>query len=339
LLLRFELTDNLLPDRIFKRAQNSFSKKRVREFTGVTYIWGMKMLRIPKPAQFSFEECLWFLNRNYDDCLHHIEPNSLCKAVCINGDTIAFRLAEGEQDLLLEVTHGELKESSAQELIAYITDWFDLERDITPFYQLLRKNKTLGYMVKDYHGFRLISIHDLYEALCWSIIGQQINLTFAYTLKRRLVEKYGQHLVANGQSLYIFPRPEVLQYATVADLRSMQFSERKAEYVLLVSKLFAEGAISQQQVQQCASYEEQVELLTGIRGIGIWTANYALMKTLKQLQAIPYGDVGLLNALLSHGLIKEKKDTAGIEKLFRSFKGWESYLVFYLWRSLSTVNG
>lgn len=297
----------------------------------------MKTLLIPKPALFSFEECLWFLNRNYDDCLHHIAPGRLSKAICINGENIAFTLQADEQHLLVHLEHGGSQEVLQEQLIQYITDWFDLERDIAPFYGMLQKNSTLGYMAKDFEGFRLIGIHDLYEALCWSIIGQQINLTFAYTLKRRLVEQYGQQLTVNQQTLYIFPRPEVIQKATVADLRVLQFSERKAEYLLLISKMFAEGTISKQQVQQCASYEEQVQLLTAIRGIGVWTANYALMKTLKQLQAIPYGDVGLLNALLNHQLIKDKKDTVGIEKLFRRFKGWESYLVFYLWRSLSDV--
>ncbi|WP_162915870.1 DNA-3-methyladenine glycosylase family protein [Paraflavitalea soli] len=296
----------------------------------------MKTLKMRKPALFSFEECLWFLNRNYDDCLHHIEPGQLSKAICINGENIAFTLRADEQHLLVDLNHGGGDNFPEAALIQYIMEWFDLDRDITPFYGLLEKNKTLGYMAKDFAGFRLISIHDLYEALCWSIIGQQINLTFAYTLKRRMVEQYGQKLEVNGQSLYIFPRPEVLQYATVADLRKQQFSERKAEYLLLVSKMFAEGSISQEMVRQCASYEAQVALLTAIRGIGIWTANYALMKTLKQLQAIPYGDVGLLNALLNHALIKDKKDTVGIDKLFKRFKGWESYLVFYLWRSLSS---
>jgi DNA-3-methyladenine glycosylase II len=294
----------------------------------------MSIVLIPKPALFSFEECLWFLNRNYDDCLHHIEPDSLSKALSVQNELMAFRLEADEQNIILHITHGG-NNTSQEVLVQYITDWLDLDRDIAPFYQLLRKNKTLSYMATDFNGLRLISIHDLYEALCWSIIGQQINLTFAYTLKRRLVEHYGQSIVVNGQTLYVFPRPEVLQYVTVADLRALQFSERKAEYVLLVSKLFAEGSISKQHVLQCGSYEEQVALLTAIRGIGVWTANYVLMKSLKQLQAITYGDVGLLNALLSHELIKDKKDTAGIDRLFKKFKGWESYLVFYLWRSLA----
>jgi DNA-3-methyladenine glycosylase II len=292
------------------------------------------MVLIPKPVLFSFEECLWFLNRNYDDCLHHIGPGHLSKALLINNELMAFRLQADEHHLQLHITHDAGK-APEEQLIQYITDWFDLERDITPFYRLLQKNKTLDYMAAAFSGFRLIGIHDLYEALCWSIIGQQINLTFAYTLKRRLVEHYGWSVMVDGQLLYVFPRPEVLQEVTVAELRAMQFSERKAEYLILISQLFANGSISKQHLLQCGSYEEQVALLTAIRGIGTWTANYALMKTLKQLQAIPYGDVGLLNALLNHQLIRDKKDTAGIDKLFKAFKGWESYLVFYLWRSLT----
>ncbi len=295
----------------------------------------MNTLLIPKPALFSFDECLWFLNRNYDDCLHHIGPGNLSKAICINGENIAFSLRDHDRHLALDLTHGGKDAALQQALVQYIMEWFDLERDIAPFYQLLQKNKTLGYMANDFAGFRLIGIHDLYEALCWSIIGQQINLTFAYSLKRRLVEHYGDKLIVDGIPLHIFPRPEVLQHVPIAELRALQFSERKAEYLLLVSQLFAAGTISKQHLLQCASYEEQVALLTAIRGIGIWTANYALMKTLKQLQAIPYGDVGLLNALLNHELIKDKKDNTSIDKLFKRFKGWESYLVFYLWRSLS----
>lgn len=295
----------------------------------------MKTLLIPKPALFSFEECLWFLNRNYDDCLHHIEPGRLSKAICINGENTAFTLEADDRHLVLQLRTGGRQSLTQELLIQYITDWFDLERDIAPFYRLLQKNRTLQYMVKGFEGFRLIGIHDLYEALCWSIIGQQINLTFAYTLKRRLVEQYGEQLTVDGRPLYIFPQPAALQQVQVADLRRLQFSERKAEYLLQVSQLFAAGSISKESLQRCASYEEQVEQLTAIRGIGVWTANYALMKSLKQLQAIPYGDVGLLNALLNHGLISDKKDAEGITRLFRQFKGWESYLVFYLWRSLS----
>lgn len=300
-----------------------------------SYIWSMKRILIPRPDLFSFDECLWFLNRNYDDCLHIIEPGKLHKAVAINGHHIAFTLQANKQHLVLELQQHDLSPAAEAGLQQYIREWFDLDRDIAPFYALLARHKQLDYMVRDYAGFRLIGIHDLFEALCWSIIGQQINLTFAYTLKRRLVEQFGTPIPYQEHTLHIFPAPEVLQTVSIEDLRALQFSTRKAEYLLAIASLFADGTLSKARLLQCGSYEEQVALLTAVRGIGTWTANYALMKSLKQLQAIPIGDVGLLNALANHQLIKDRKDGTRIDKLFRQFRGWESYLVFYLWRSLS----
>jgi len=313
----------------------SVSKNRVGGSRSAAYIWQMNPLLIPKPSLFSFEECLWFLNRNYDDCLHIIEPGKLSKAVVLNGHHIAFTLQSNDTHLILNLESGQGTPVLKQALQQYIVEWFDLERDIQPFYQLLEKHRKLGYMTRDYAGFRLIGIHDLYEALCWSIIGQQINLPFAYTLKRRLVEQHGTQLEVNRQRLFLFPRPAVLQNISVEELRRLQFSTRKAEYLIHLSRLFADGSISKEKLQQCGNYQEQVDLLTSVRGIGIWTANYALMKSLKQMQAIPYGDVGLLNALANHQLISDRKDSASVTQLFKRFKGWESYLVFYLWRSLS----
>ncbi|MNH27377.1 hypothetical protein D3C79_874840 [compost metagenome] len=59
------------------------------------------------------------------------------------------------------------------------------------------------------------------------------------------------------------------------------------------------------------------------------------MKTLKEYTCIPHGDIGLLNALANHQIITDRKDIAAINRFFEDFKGWESYLTFYLWRSLA----
>ncbi len=61
-----------------------------------------------------------------------------------------------------------------------MVDWFDLERDLAGFYQLLNSHKQTKNFPKDYHGLRLMGIVDLFEALSWCVIGQQINLTFAH---------------------------------------------------------------------------------------------------------------------------------------------------------------
>lgn len=275
---------------------------------------------------FSFKECLWFLNRNFDDCLHNIGPDYVRKAILIDNEPVLFEIRDG---LSVKVLQGEGSPD------AFINEWFDLHTDISPFYEQLAAYKDLAYMSRDFAGLRLMGIPDLFEAICWCIIGQQINLTFAYKIKRRLVETYGRHTVYEGRKYYTFPAPEVLADADPVLLKSMQLSARKTEYLKGIAKVFKEGKMSKEMLLSLKDVTAQQQALTAIRGIGIWTANYTLMKTLRVPSAIPYGDAGLLNALMIHKIITDKKDLVSIERFFQHFNGWESYLVFYLWRSLA----
>jgi DNA-3-methyladenine glycosylase II len=290
---------------------------------------------IPIDPSFSFKECLWFLNRDFDDCMHTIEGNTVVKALEIEGKLYLLRIGDSGAGLKIDILEGEYTPALKQAIGKFIDEWFDLGRDLQPFYRLLEKQKKLAYMTETYQGLRLIGIPDLFEALCWSIIGQQINLTFAYRLKRRLVEYYGKAISYNGKNYHLFPEPSALAKADISVLRDMQYSQKKAEYIVGIAGIFNEGLVSKTILQNLTSFTAQQQALTAVRGIGIWTANYALMKSLRISGAIPYGDVGLLQALVNHGLIKDRKDQAGIDRLFAKFEGWESYLVFYLWRSLS----
>jgi DNA-3-methyladenine glycosylase II len=292
-------------------------------------------ISIPKPGLFSFEECLWFLNRNYDECLHQINGNSITKAVTLDGEALVFTMSAEGKNISVKIETPNASSGIQSKLKAFIIDWLDMERNVAPFYRLLKAHPALHYMTKDFAGLRLIGIADLHEALCWCIIGQQINLGFAYKLKRSLVERFGEFTEVNDTKYWIFPQPGVLANLSIEQLKQLQFSRQKAEYIIHISQQFCEGNISKEKLFALPTTEERRKSLTAIRGVGIWTANYALMKTLKDLNCIPHGDIGLLNALSNHELIKDRKDTKAIEKLFQKFRGWESYLVFYLWRSLA----
>jgi DNA-3-methyladenine glycosylase II len=283
------------------------------------------------PARFSFKECLWYLNRNYDDCLHTIGEDYIRKAILVENKPVLFEIREKNNKLDIKILQGE----NAPAIENFIHDWFDLNTDITPFYKLLSAHTTLSYMSRDFEGLRLIGIPDLFEAICWCIIGQQINLTFAYKIKRRLVERYGTKINYKGENYYTFPSPEILAGAEIEELKAMQLSGQKMSYLTDIANMFKEGKMSKQILLDLPDAAAQQKALTAIRGIGIWTANYTLMKTLRIPSAIPYGDAGLLNGLILHNIISDKKDITKINAFFQHFKDWESYLVFYLWRSLA----
>jgi len=287
---------------------------------------------MPVPEDFSFAECCWYLDRGLDDCVYKVKGEKIVKALRLDSRALLVEIVEGDGCLEVVVLHGA---GDRDRLTDYIREWMDIDRDLSPFYGLLDKDRRLRYMCEAFNGLRLVGIVDLFEALCWGIIGQQINLSFAYTLKRRLVEKYGSSISHDGETYHLFPDCKVLAGADAEELRAMQFSRSKAAYLIGMADVFARGELSREQLLILPDREHRLQALMKIKGIGIWTANYCLMKSLRDPSGIPHGDTGLLTALANHGIIKDRKELTKIERFFSKYKGWESYLVFYLWRSLA----
>lgn len=299
-------------------------------------------ISISLPPTFNFEECLWFLNRDYDDCLHVIEEGKIFKAIRLEDVHYLICISIQQTDLpvlSVIILTGNPSEAEKELIRAYIVEWFDLDRNILPFYTLLASDPQLSYMQEDFYGLHMTGMPDLFEALCWGIIGQQINLTFAYRLKRRLVEKYGASIEYDNRLYYLFPTPSILACAEPDDLRAMQLSGSKIRYLLEIATLFQEQKLSKKILSDLPDFEARQKLLLSVRGVGTWTANYVLMKCLKDQHAVPFGDAGLVAALYKHGIIPDKKDKQSIESFFVRMKGWEAYTVFYLWRSLAQKPG
>lgn len=287
--------------------------------------------------QISPKELLWFLSRGFDDPVYRVSNDSVFRAFKIGDEKLLVKIMPGVWLVKIEWLYGERAEAGVAVVKAFITEWFDLDADIAPFYALLQLNNQLHYMAADFSGLKLVGMPDLFEALVWAIIGQQINLTFAYKLKCRLVEKYGDFIDHEGTRYYTFPSPEAITTADTEELRAMQLSGSKINYLKNAAAAFTEGKINKAILKALPDAASRRNLLTAQKGIGVWTANYVLMKCLRDQTAIPFGDAGLLNALLNHGIIANKTDLAQMHQLFEQFRGWEAYLVFYLWRSLAPI--
>ncbi|WKB36101.1 hypothetical protein QS257_02150 [Terrilactibacillus sp. S3-3] len=73
--------------------------------------------------------------------------------------------------------------------------------------------------------------------------------------------------------------------------------------------------------------------LTNIRGIGDWSANYVMMRCLRDQRAFPIGDIGLQNAIKARLQLQEKPKPDEVKILGSHWSGWEAYATFYLERS------
>jgi DNA-3-methyladenine glycosylase II len=292
------------------------------------------LIKIPTPPNFSFGECLWFLDRKYDDCVHAVEGNVVRKVLSDGGNLGLIEIEKYTNYLIINILEGYISEKYVKD---FVVEWFDLERDIIPFNEKLQKDNDFSFMTTEFHGLRLLGIPNAFEALCWCIIGQQINLTFAYSLKRRLTEAYGSKIEFEGKEYWSFPEPQTISLLKPENLRIFQYSQKKAEYVIEAGRQFAEGHISKEILAQLPT-DEAIKKLVAVRGIGEWTANYLLMKSLRRMECITHGDVGLFNALVKLKNFPKRPEKQQILNLFADYEGWEAYLVFYLWRSLAVKN-
>ena len=216
----------------------------------------------------------------------------------------------------------------------YVWDMFDLGTDLTSFYKLAEDDSIIKLLIDKYKGLRIVKINDMFEAICWAIIGQQINLKFAYTLKKRLVESYGEKMIYDKEEYFLFPTPQVISKLEVEDLKPLQFTTRKAEYIIGIANLFNDGTIKKEELALEKDYEKLKKKLVSIRGVGNWTADYTIMKCFDINDAFPIADVGIHNALKGILGLDKKPTIDEIEKLSVNWRGWEAYATFYLWRCL-----
>ncbi|WP_082096460.1 DNA-3-methyladenine glycosylase family protein [Paenibacillus wulumuqiensis] len=293
---------------------------------------------IPVPQEFSFTENYNHLATATNESLYTLQNGAIYKAIAVNQQAAVVRIsAHGSTDIRIQFVDEpdwnspELRAGVAQ----YVYDWFDLGTDLAPFYEMAKNDPLLKEAIVSFYGLRNMGIPDLYEAICWGILGQQINLGFAYTLKRRLVEHFGQALVRQGQTYWLFPTAERIAGLTTEQLSAAGITTvKKCEYLIDTARRIAEGTLSKEQLLQAAGVKQAEKMLVQIRGIGPWTAHYVLMRCLRMPSAFPIDDVGLHNSI-KHVLGLETKPTkAHILELSAGWSLWESYATFYLWRFL-----
>jgi DNA-3-methyladenine glycosylase II len=256
----------------------------------------MKSIELPLPEIFSFPLNLEFLKRSPKEILHRVENDAVVKLVSVKDESVLFSVCERNDKLIIDFLNTSPSSEAVSEVSRFVTEWFDLETDLNPFYKLARKDDLLKNLVKKYHGYRIIGQPDLFESMVWAVLGQQINLSFAYTLKQRFVEQFGKRVEWNGQAYYQFPSAERVATLTDSDLLPLQFSRQKSKYSVLIAEAFASGQVSKQKLKGLP-LQEAKEVLMKIKGVGNWTANYALMKTFRYPEAFPLEDAGLHNAI------------------------------------------
>jgi AraC family transcriptional regulator of adaptative response / DNA-3-methyladenine glycosylase II len=202
-----------------------------------------------------------------------------------------------------------------------------LEQDAAAFTRLARR-LGLGRLVAGRPGLRITQTTSVLDGLLWSIIGQQINLRFACTLKRRLIENTGTPLPGG---LFALPSAEAIAAIGPADLRAWQFSKPKAEYVIGAARLVASGKLDLAALPGLSATRAERTLLA-VHGLGPWSVNYVMMRALGFADCVPLGDTGVTSGLHTLFTLEERPDVDATRRLMAVFSPHRSLATAHLWQ-------
>jgi AraC family transcriptional regulator of adaptative response / DNA-3-methyladenine glycosylase II len=249
-------------------------------------------------------------------------------AVDLGGEPalLRIRFSEGAAEVSLDAAAGV---GTNQRIAAHrhAAGLLGLDQDALAFARLARR-LGLARLVAGRAGLRLVRTEGLWDGLLWSIIGQQINLPFACVLRRRLIENTGARLPGG---LFTLPTPAVLALLETAHLRPWQFSRRKAEYLIGAARLIVEGKLDLGGLPALSATRAERELLA-VRGLGPWSVNYLLMRSLGFADCVPIGDTGVTSGLQSLFNLEERPDADGTRRLMAVFSPHRSLATAHLWQ-------
>src|SRR5207237_5720282 len=157
--------------------------------------------------------------------------------------------------------------------------------------QGLRTETALAARVNAHPGLRVPGCWTGFELATRAVLGQQVSVKGATTLAGRVVKTFGQPFHGASGLTHLFPTPEVLAKARLA---SIGLPRVRAETIQALARTVCDGRISFEGIVDSADF---LTRLCEIPGIGKWTAQYVAMRALREPNAFPSSDLGLLRAL------------------------------------------
>jgi AraC family transcriptional regulator of adaptative response / DNA-3-methyladenine glycosylase II len=182
--------------------------------------------------------------------------------------------------------------------------------------------QALGALAKN-PGIRLPGCFDGFEIAVRAILGQQVTVKAATVIARRLSERFGEPLAAEGTLDRLFPAPSALAAAEPSQIAACGVISARARAISELARQVAAGAID---LDRTAAVHQTVAALENIPGIGPWTAQYIAMRALGWPDAFPHPDVAAIKA------IGEKSPAAAL-RAAEKWRPWRAYALMHLWRN------
>lgn len=189
---------------------------------------------------------------------------------------------------------------------------------------LSNKDKVLKKLIQTYKNEYLNLNSNYFHSLINSIIGQQISVSAADSMKTKFFK------------LKRSITPQTVSKLSTTDLRKCGLSRQKILYIRNISKFFLQNKKFIKNINK-SSEEEIYNNLIEIKGVGNWTIHMFLMFSYGSSNIFPTGDLGFLKAISKLYKVQLPISERKLKLLYKKWSPYSSQATWYLWRSLDPI--
>ena len=287
---------------------------------------GGATLKLPYRAPYDWDAMLAFLTLRAIPGVEVIQGSRYARTLAV-GEARGVVLVEPGAGDWLKVTLRFPKVQAWPAIIAKVRRVFDLAADPALIGAHLSEDPELAPLLALRPGLRAAGAWDGFELSVRAVLGQQITVVAARNLAGRLALEHGERLndeVAAAMGLtHLFPTPQALAGLDVETLPMPRARGRA------LTGIAATAVADPDLFGPRRSLEEAVAKLVALPGIGEWTAQYIAMRALREPDAFPHADIGLMRALAD----ADGQRPTALELLARAerWRPWRAYAASHLW--------
>ena len=291
-------------------------------------------MQLPYRPPFDWDRLLAFFAARATPGVEQVEDGRYLRSVSIGGASGIIDIRDANGYLALSL-HG-LSTDVLFSIVQRVRHLFDLDASTDDIARVLSADKVLRPLVKSNPGVRVPGAWGGFELTVRAILGQQVSVSAATTLAGRIANRYGDAIDVSVRNLErvpnrLFPRPEQLVRAR---LESLGIIGSRAQTIRSVAKAVLNGELD---FDSAAPADSTCAALTAIKGIGDWTAEYVSMRALKDPDAFPASDLGLLRAFDRPET--ERMKSGELKDRAEAWRPWRAYAALLIWGSPKGAGG
>jgi AraC family transcriptional regulator of adaptative response / DNA-3-methyladenine glycosylase II len=285
-------------------------------------------LELPYRSPYDWAGLIGFLGMRAIEGVEVVTPHRYARAIGLDGEAGVITVEPGAKPDRLAVVIRFPKLSALPGIIARLRRVFDLTADPEAIAEHLSRDTALAPRVAARPGLRVPGAWDGLELAVRAILGQQITIAAATQLAGRIVRDFGEPLPASLQGVvpgltHVFPSALRLAETDLSNLPMPRARSRALE--TMAQAVAADPAIFEPR----GELQGAIAKLKTLPGIGEWTAQYIAMRQLREPDAFPAADIGLLRAMA--GADGSRPTPAALLARAQAWRPWRAYAALHLW--------